>query len=626
MRVFPAFTAAFAAPFTLASALLLSACFENKPDQVAGGGIETGNTGSLTGRVLTDAGRPIAHADMILAEVKLTADGPVSLSEKVVATDDSGRYRFDSMPEGRYAVYAPGRTDGMSALLTRIHKLSGDLGLPDMTARGTVTLVGRILPAADEDVRNTMACIPGVGLCARPGPDSIYRISGAPLGSYEAVVFSRSSVQYVALDVRPSNSAATGGSDTAFIRDIAVGESAEDGRLPYTFYPTEIEHSFTGLPVAYPDNAQPAWYNSKAFDSVRYFILNDGNAFKEAQPEDYLAQWRYSSALQGAFVADAPDLAAPLAGFPVPIRLTAPRFDFSKAAADGSDLAVSDGKGRLLPIEIESWNAAIGKAVIWVRLDSLAARKSDRNLVLHWGRAQPLPLSQGSGVFRADNGFVGVWHLAERGDGFKAFDARGVFTGFLMAIGDANPATVRSGEGVLGGGYALDTTSGYVNVRQQPSLDVSKSFTLSLWARALKANPGREQVLVSKWEPNAREWHFSVLPSGVLELEFGDGMGQIQGNVNSTQAVPNLDQWHHYAAAYNQGSIHLYLDGKEVSVHVAQGSIPRNVHLFESDIHIGSDQDPGISWKGDLDEFEYLSVAKTADWIASVYATQKPAQ
>lgn len=605
--------------------LVLSACFENKVEQVAGGGIETGNTGSLTGRVLTDAGRPISYADMILAEVKLTADGPVSLSEKVVATDDSGRYRFDSLPEGRYAVYAPGKGDSrLSALLTRIHKLRGDVELPDMTARGTVTLVGRILPVSGQDVRNTMACIPGVGLCARPGADSIYSIAGVPLGSYEEVVFSGQSVQYVALDVRPSNAAASGGSDTAYIRDVEVGESAEDGRLPYSFYPADLEHSFTGLPVAYPENAQPAWYNSKAFDSVRYFILNDGNSFKEAQPQDYLAQWRYSSALQGAFVADAPDLAASLAGFPVPIRLAAPRFDFSKAAADGSDLAVSDGKGRLLPIEIESWDAAAGNAVIWVRLDSLAAKKSDRTLVLHWGRAQPLPLSQGSGVFRSDNGFVGVWHLGERGPGYKAFDARGVFTGFLMAIGDADPAKVRSGQGVLGGCYAFDTTAGYVNVRQQPSLDVSREFTIALWARALQPDPTHEQVLVSKWEPNAREWHFSVLASGFLKLEFGDAMGQIQGNVYSTVPIADYDKWHHYAATFHEGAIHLYMDGREIPSRVAQGSIPRNVHIFESDIHIGSDQDPAISWKGDLDEFEYLSDAKSPDWIASMYATQKP--
>jgi hypothetical protein len=615
-------------PALLAGAALLTACFfdaVDTDDRVVGGGIETGNTGSLTGRVLTEAGRPVSGADLILAEVKLTGDGPVSLSERLTATDDSGRYRFDSLPDGRYAVYAPGKGDGrVSALITRIHKLKGDMGLPDMTARGTVTLVGRILPIPGHDVRETMACIPGVALCARPGADSIYRISGAPIGSYEAVVFSGSSVQYVALDVRPSNAAANGGSDTAYIRDIAVGESAEDGRLPYYFYPTDLDRSFTGLPVAYPDNALPAWYTAKAFDSVRYFILNDGNAFKEAQPEDYLAQWRYSSALQGPFVADAPDLDRPLAGFPVPIRLSAPRFDFSMAAPDGSDLAVSDGKGRLLPIEIESWDAAEGKAVIWVRLDSLAARKSDRSLVLHWGRVQPLPLSRGSGVFRADDGFVGVWHLAERGEGFKALDARGVFTGYLMGIGETDPARVRSGQGALAGSYAFDTTNGYVNVRQQPSLDVSRTFTIALWGKALKADPDREQVLVSKWEPNAREWHFSVLPNGMLELEFGDGMGQIQGNVNSTVAVGDMSQWHHYAATYSNGTIHLYLDGKEIPLRTASGSIPRNVHLFESDIHIGSDQNPEISWKGDLDEFEYYSTDKPADWIASMYATQKP--
>lgn len=601
----------------------LIACWEG--DRVAGGGIETGNSGSLTGRVLTDAGRPVIGTDVIVAEVKLTAGGPVSLSEHVVATDDSGRYRFDSLPDGRYAVYAPGKGDGrLSALLTRIHKPLGDLGLPDLTARVTVTLVGRILPAPEQDVRNAMICIPGVATCARPGPDSIYRFEAAPLGSYEAVIFSKRAVQYVALDVRPSNSGAAGGNDTAYIRDIALGESAENGRLPYSFYKSDLAMSFTGLPVAYPDNAQPFWYAGKALDSVRYFILNDGNRPQEALPQDYLSQWAYSSALQGAFVADAPDLGSALAGFPLPIRLSAPRFDFTKAASDGSDFAVSDGRGRLLPIEIERWDAAAGQAVVWVRLDSLAARKADRNLVLHWGRAVPLPLSLGSGVFRSDNGYVGVWHLGERGVGAKALDARGVFNGFLMSIGDRDPATVRGGAGVVGTGYALDTSNGYVNIRRQPSLDVSKAFTISIWGRMLHAGPGREQVLISKWEPNAREWHFSVLENGNLELEFGDPMGQIQGNVQGTIPVINRDQWHQYAATFDRGNIQLYVDGKEIPNARSSGTIPREVNRFEADIHIGSDQDPNISWKGDLDEVEYLSEAKAAEWISAAYETQKP--
>jgi hypothetical protein len=196
--------------------------------------------------------------------------------------------------------------------------------------------------------------------------------------------------------------------------------------------------------------------------------------------------------------------------------------------------------------------------------------------------------------------------------------------GYLMAIGETDPALIRSGQGVLGGGYTFGSTSGYVNVRQQPSLDVRNAFTLSMWANSTSASPGHEQVLVSKWEPTAREWHFSVLANGNLELEFGNPMGEIQGNVNGTTPIPALDQWHHYAATFEAGAIHLYVDGKEIPIRVAHGTIPKAVNLFQSDIHIGSDQDPLISWKGDIDEFEYLSQAKPAAWISAIYETQKP--
>ena len=156
-------------PGFAAAAALLSGCFQDDY-RVAGGGIETGNTGSLTGRVLTEDGRPVANAELILAEVKLTPEGPVSLTERIATTDDSGRYAYDSLPEGRYAVYTPG--DGyLAAMLTRIHKPKGELRLPDMTARGTVTLVGRVIPPRGTSVLEASVCIPGLRLCAHAGAD-----------------------------------------------------------------------------------------------------------------------------------------------------------------------------------------------------------------------------------------------------------------------------------------------------------------------------------------------------------------------------------------------------------------------------------------------------------------------
>ena len=131
-------------------------------------------------------------------------------------------------------------------------------------------------------------------------------------------------------------------------------------------------------------------------------------------------------------------------------------------------------------------------------------------------------------------------------------------------------------------------------------------------------------MLVSKWEPTAREWHFRVFADGNLELEFGNPMGEIQGNANGIVPLGDLDQWHHYAATFDRGTIHLYMDGKEIPIRVSSGTIPKAVNLLQSDIHIGSDQDPAISWKGDVDEFEYLSQAKSAAWMSAVYETQKP--
>src|SRR4051794_1340541 len=93
----------------LSACLLLSGCFDGGGIETGnttglGGGPETGNTGSLSGRIVNVDGKPVAHADINLVEVKLKKTGPEALTFRVVATDDSGKYKFDSLPEGRFAI------------------------------------------------------------------------------------------------------------------------------------------------------------------------------------------------------------------------------------------------------------------------------------------------------------------------------------------------------------------------------------------------------------------------------------------------------------------------------------------------------------------------------------------
>ncbi|HEY1262011.1 MAG TPA: DUF2341 domain-containing protein, partial [Terriglobales bacterium] len=58
--------------------------------------------------------------------------------------------------------------------------------------------------------------------------------------------------------------------------------------------------------------------------------------------------------------------------YPVGIRFDSSALDFSKAAADGSDLAVWDATTQAaLPAWVEAYDGAAGKGLIWTRVAAL---------------------------------------------------------------------------------------------------------------------------------------------------------------------------------------------------------------------------------------------------------------
>lgn len=620
-----------ASALALAATLGLSGCFliddvagggieTGNPELVDGGGIETGNAGVVVGRVRDEDGRPVGASEVGLSEIVLTPSGVTAPKVFTVLTDSTGGYSFAGVPHGRYALYVPGRGETrMAALQTRIRHAGKESKLSDLITRDVVRIEGRVLPAQGMNLEEVVACIPGTHLCTTPGPDSVYSFAEAPQGAYELVFLAGPSVHYLAMDIQAARFG------TIHLRDVALGDSVMGTRVPYGFYDAlRMHRSLSVMPVEYPSGAEPAWYAGKDFGSVSYHLLNDG-LVGEITALDFFDQWKFRRELTGTSVAAGADLAAPLAGFPVPIRLTSADFDFSAARPDGGDLVVSDGNGRLLPHEIERWDAAAGKAEIWVRLDTLAALRADRKLVLHWGRAEAVPVAGGAGVFRAEDGFIGVWHLADRSLDNRVLDSRGKYHGYASeSLRPDWKDSVRVGEAIIAGGHRLGSSGAYVHVPQQGGLDVSGSFTVSIWGRSWHSVPDHDQVLASKMAPNKEEWRLRILHDGTLDLEFGAAGGWAQGCVNSWNKVLRPDLWHLYTATFENGKVSLFVDGKEMASRVKQGSIPTSVNRFGSELRIGSDGDLTKNWEGTLDDFSYYSTAKSPIWVDMLFRTQRP--
>ncbi len=66
-----------------------------------------------------------------------------------------------------------------------------------------------------------------------------------------------------------------------------------------------------------------------------------------------------------------------LSSFPISLNLDTNNFDFASANNDGSDLSIWDAQTKHpIPYWIESFDAAAGKALIWVKLSALSAQSS----------------------------------------------------------------------------------------------------------------------------------------------------------------------------------------------------------------------------------------------------------
>lgn len=599
-----------------ALAWLIAGCAD---ERVAGGGTETGNAGAVSGRILDSDGHGLASALVDLEEVKTRSDGSEPGSRHATRTDGEGRYRFDSVQAGKYALYAPA-SDGFAqaAILTRLEKRDSLLSLPDAVSRRTVTLTGRVLPPVAGDSAGAQVCVPGMRACVSPGADGVWRIQQAPRGAYEILFLTGTSAHYLAVQVGAE-------ADTAvYVRDVFLIDSAGPSRIPYRFYDLPQPLSFSMVPQTYPAGQEPAWYAGKSFADVKYFLLTDSGTGSVWNP-DYLAGWKYARTLDGDSLYTGADLAQPLSGFPVPIRLTAANFDFSQARPDGGDLAFSDAAGHLLPFETERWDAAGKRAEIWVRVDTLAAANSERMLRMHWGNPAAPYRSDATQVFLAADGVLDAWHFNEEPSIAFVPDARGLFAGVVAGPPSAGGyPSLRTPEGVVGPALALGKSGDYVHVPWRAALDVSTAFTVSIWARLDQPDNGRKQLLASKWQTARREWHLDIYSDRTFEIEFGDAAGNIQGNWRSTAPVPSPGAWHQYAAVYDKGAVTLYLDGLEAAGALASGSIPAAVNQFNADVNIGSNSiDTTLNLQGNLDECRIYSTAKSGDWMNMDYRTQK---
>lgn len=299
--------------------------------------------------------------------------------------------------------------------------------------------------------------------------------------------------------------------------------------------------------------------------------------------------------------------AGDVAAFPMLVRLTAAEFDFGQAAPDGRDIRFSDPDGSELPYQVERWDAASGRAEIWVLVPKVDGNSAGDVFFMHWGNAAAADSSSGPAVFGTASRFSAVLHLGETGS---------------TAAGNYADATGsgRNGTGVALGAAA--TVAGAVGLGQRLNgvtqwIDVAGSFptgravrSLSAWGKS--AAPTAESHLVDygsdatlatfgAWNDNGNWtiWH------------WGPGSDFVTSGRADTA-------WHHITVDYDGTTSRFYLDG------VLVGSAAKNLATTAGGFTIGATFKGDGLWSGIIDEVAMSTVSRPADWIKLAYASQRP--
>jgi acid phosphatase type 7 len=209
-----------------------------------------------------------------------------------------------------------------------------------------------------------------------------------------------------------------------------------------------------------------------------------------------------------------------------------------------------------------------------------------------------------SGVVSSTPGLVGYWRLGES-SGTTACDSTGHDNGTYLT------GTTLGVSGAISGdpdtAVTLNGSSGQVSVPAASSLNVGDNFTIEAWVKRGSSKTGVNQVVASKQEGS---WVLMFNESDKLTLR----RSTVADIATSTVATTDTSGWHYVVATKNGSSVHLYLDGVDVTGAVSNQTMPNN----SQPLVIG--QSTGTAYfKGSVDETALYNTALTPTQITQHY-------
>lgn len=279
-----------------------------------------------------------------------------------------------------------------------------------------------------------------------------------------------------------------------------------------------------------------------------------------------------------------------LADFPVLVKLTPNRIDYSLTKENGEDLRFIDADGTELSYEIESWDPN-GDSYLWVEVPQVDRLSNSDFIYMYYGNPDAPNVQNKAAVWEDD--YVGVWHLAD----------------FLDSTAAAHNGTNFGStpvEGMIGQGRQFNGVDQRVQIAHTPLLSYpdSSSFTMSAWVKPGEINSGWSGVVTKSRD--AWPWY---------GLWINPENNWIFGGPGNMVGPETTDDWRYITLIQNglTNERQMYVDGVLAAEGLAMGG------TGIGDLWIGGANGASEYFQGDIDEVRIANTARTQAWINAQY-------
>lgn len=273
----------------------------------------------------------------------------------------------------------------------------------------------------------------------------------------------------------------------------------------------------------------------------------------------------------------------------------------SVQSGSGYDIAFFSDSGltTMLDFEVESWDAATGAIVAWVRVPTLTFA-SDAVIYLGYGNASIVASQQNvTGTWNSD--YKGVWHLDATTNDSTA-------TGATLNRTSGSPTFVAA---QVGNGLSINGTIGdAVGPTNSAPFASTGAFTVEAWAKPTNFSANR--TVIAKGNGSNQNYFLTVLnTSGHAYVQFTQS-----GVVKAVQGTSTLSTsaCSYLAATYDGATLTLYVNGASEGTPLSVTGATDN----PGGLVVGA-VDINEPFLGVIDEPRMSSIARSASYVTAQY-------